>query len=447
MTQKNIGKPLLQQFEVKGYKNLTRTVTFGPLGRINVIHGENNVGKSNLLQAMDLYFRLLELVAHSHSANHRTRPADRIELVIELSAFDKLGHPIDEIFNFVNPAPLEMSGTFWFTVEQLRRIGSTSRSGESPEISIQASLQAKDVKVQIAYRVSGMLGRMMGQVFTFLSETRLLRAGKTSSCFVLLGVDRRLMVEDTTPANLRIVPQALRDALFDAKESQEAVMTRRWELFVEAMKQFEPILGPGWFSTSFDRPNNRADLVLDRGDTRIPVDLLGSGVQQIVALLGQLLLTPATLVGIEEPELNLRYTLQKQLLGALQEIVASEYGPGQLFLSSHSPAFEAEEHFFGMEIEDGAPTLTRRPRALARTYTGTRDEEDLYPEMHARRSEPACYVSSEGLVMLPENVRKALRVEHGGGVSFIPNKETGRLEMWTTDQVERWLTGDDGDDA
>ncbi len=426
----------LQQFEVKGYKNLTRTVTFGPLGRINVIHGENNVGKSNLLQAMDLYFRLLEL-EHSRSTRARVKPP----------VFNQLGHPIDEIFNFANLAPLEMGGTFCFTAEQQKRFGLEPLGVETVEIYIQASLQAEGVTVRIGPVTSGMTGNMLRQILTFLSKTRLLQAGKTSNRFVLLGVDRRLMIEDTTPANLRIVPQALRDALFDAKESREAVIARRWELFVEAMKQFEPILGPGWFSTSFDRPNNRADLVLDRGDVRIPVDLLGSGVQQIVALLGQLLLTPATLVGIEEPELNLRYTLQKQLLGALQEIVASEYGPGQLFLSSHSPAFEAEEHFFGMEIEDGAPVLTRRPRALARTYTGTRDEEDLYPEMHARRSEPACYVSSEGLVMLPENVRKALRVEHGGGVSFIPNKETGRLEMWTTDQVERWLIGDDGDDA
>jgi hypothetical protein len=245
--------------------------------------------------------------------------------------------------------------------------------------------------------------------------------------------------------SLRIVPQELRDALFDAKESREIAMTRRWELFVEAMKQFEPILGPGRFDTAFDRKSNQADLVFDSGDMRVPVDLLGSGVQQIVALLGQLLMTPTTLVGIEEPELNLRYTLQKQLLKALQEVTASEYGPEQLFLTSHSPAFEAEDHFFAMEMVDDVPALSRRPRALARIYTGTKDEEDLYPEMHARRSEPVCYVSSEGLVLLPDDVRQRLKIEQGGGVSFILNQETGRFEMWTTDQVERWLTGDDGD--
>ncbi len=186
--------------------------------------------------------------------------------------------------------------------------------------------------------------------------------------------------------------------------------------------------------------------MLDSGRVRVPVDLLGSGIQQIVALLGQLLMTPATLVGIEEPELNLRYTLQKQLLAAFQEITKSEYGPEQLFLTSHSPAFEAEETFFAMEYQDGAPALSRKPRALARVYTASRDEEDQYPEMHARRPEPVCYVSSEGLVKLPEDVRQTLGVQSGGGVSFIPNKETGRFEIWTTDEVEEWLTGEGGDD-
>jgi len=60
MTSRRPDEPVfLQQFEVKGYKNLTAQLTFGPLGRINVIHGENNVGKSNLLEALDLFFRLL----------------------------------------------------------------------------------------------------------------------------------------------------------------------------------------------------------------------------------------------------------------------------------------------------------------------------------------------------------------------------------------------------
>jgi hypothetical protein len=433
--------PLLRQFTVKGYKNLTQDVTFGPLGRINVVHGENNVGKSNLLQAMDLFFRLLGL-----ESTERDFVIGGVEGTLDISHanFEKLGHPVEEIFNFIEPTPIEMVGTFSFTIEQQKHL---DYSLPFVEIGLQMSRTARKVEIQIVRLDPNLELRVLRQVLEFLFQVHLWQAGKTSNRFALLGVNRRILVEDATPPSLHIVPQKLRDALFDAKESREGALARRWELFVEMMKQFEHISGPGQFATAFDRQSNQADLVLDRGDVRVPVDLLGSGVQQIVALLGQLLMTPATLVGIEEPELNLRYTLQKQLLKALQQIAASEYGPEQIFLSSHSPAFEAEEHFFGMEMGDDGPMLSRRPRAMVRIYTGTRDEEDLYPDMLAQEPEPPCYVSSEGLVMLPQDVRRALKIEGGGGVSFIPNKESGRLEIWTTDEIEQWWVGVNDRDA
>jgi AAA15 family ATPase/GTPase len=52
---------LIKELSIKGFKNLTDRVMFAELGRINVIHGENNVGKSNVLEAMHLLFELLEL--------------------------------------------------------------------------------------------------------------------------------------------------------------------------------------------------------------------------------------------------------------------------------------------------------------------------------------------------------------------------------------------------
>ena len=49
----------LNSFTVEGYKNLTVPVTFGPLGDLNAVHGPNNIGKTNLIRAIDLFFGLL----------------------------------------------------------------------------------------------------------------------------------------------------------------------------------------------------------------------------------------------------------------------------------------------------------------------------------------------------------------------------------------------------
>ena len=50
---------MLLSFSVAGYKNLIDEVRLDVLGPINVVHGDNNIGKSNLLEAVHLFFRLL----------------------------------------------------------------------------------------------------------------------------------------------------------------------------------------------------------------------------------------------------------------------------------------------------------------------------------------------------------------------------------------------------
>jgi hypothetical protein len=430
---------LLRQFQVKGYKNLNQLITFGPLGRINVIHGSNNVGKSNLLQAIDLFFRLLSQMPRNPRITSNTINLAPTEL-------ETWGYLMENIFNLVELAPIELVGEFEFTAKERGQFGLKPSQAEI-QIGIQLYLKATNsIEIRFTHLTKDITTEVINRIFFgFGIGSELLKTRIFSGQFALLGINRRVISENNISSGLHVVPQQLRDALFDAKESREVEMVRRWSLFVEAMQEFENILGPGRFDTAFDRQNNQADLVFDAETMRVPVDLLGSGVQQVVALLGQLLLTPAALVGIEEPELNLRYTLQKQLLAAFQKITQSEYGPQQLFLTSHSPAFEAEETFFAMEIKDGVPSLSQKPRELARLYTGTRDEEDQYVQTYSQQPEPPSYVSSEGLVMLPEKVRQELNLEQGGGISFLPNKETGRFEIWTTGELDTWLTGSSKD--
>jgi len=67
------------------------------------------------------------------------------------------------------------------------------------------------------------------------------------------------------------------------------------------------------------------------------IEMLGSGIQQIVALVARLLVSHATFVAIEEPELNLRYTLQMRLWEILHEIVKAPVGPQQIKRAAESP--------------------------------------------------------------------------------------------------------------
>lgn len=417
----------LHQFEVTGYKNLSQKITFGPLGRINVIHGPNNVGKSNLLQAMDLFFKILGNLFKLNLYHATINPRK-----VGSNQFTYWGFNPTEIFNLVKPLPIKLDGIFSFTDTELTDYDINKNLGNVKITFTISPFSQDNVKLTAAYDITN------SQMKEFVTSSYF---GENKG-FGLLGLNRHY----TTTDNSQIVPQQLRDELFDAKEAWGTDLVKRWELFVETMKAFEDIFGPSEFSTAFDRPNNKADLVLDKDYVRIPVDLLGSGIQQLVALLGQLILTPAALIGIEEPELNLRYSLQKRLLKAFKKITESDYGPQQIFLSSHSTAFEAEETFFAMEMKDGIPTVTPKPREMAWMYTGVgKGEEDKYAEMYAKFPASVNYVSSEGLVLLPEQLRKKLNLQQGG-ISFIPNDETGRFELWTTDELDEWFSGADSND-
>jgi len=47
-----------------------------------------------------------------------------------------------------------------------------------------------------------------------------------------------------------------------------------------------------------------------------------------------------------------------------------------------------------------------------------------------------CYVSTDGLVKLPERIRKRLNLEQGGGIVLLERKDTGHVELITDNQFD-----------
>ncbi len=149
----------------------------------------------------------------------------------------------------------------------------------------------------------------------FLSRTFVAPIKEIGCAFALIQVDRGLLGQRRhaqATARLRnpgIIPDALALQLYDAKEALDEIQVGRWSLFRDGLAEFGDVLGPGKVGVTYDRLTERATVVLERNGTRIPARLLGSGVQQLVALLGQVLMSGARVVAIEEPELNLRVSL------------------------------------------------------------------------------------------------------------------------------------------
>jgi AAA15 family ATPase/GTPase len=427
----------LKRFSVKGFKNIRTEIVLDDIGAISVIHGENNVGKSNVLEAMQLFFQLLTLSERTTWVQQMTS-----------SELEQLGFIASEIFNLEFIDTIKLNATF--NNIEVDELGIKELL---PTSEVQINLQLKPVLGDFEYMVTKFRfadGTDVTQepanaeqtafarkLARFLAQsTSLLNPKEKEKRFELISVDRHISLNEIE-ARRSVVPQSLRLQLYDAKESLEFSSSNKWKLFANTLQKFHDVLGIGEFVAIFNRHTNRANLVFESASARtpnatirIPIDMLGSGIQQVVAIIARLLISHASFVAIEEPELNLRYTLQLRLREVLYEIVKAPVGPQQIFLTSHSPAFEFGEHFYAMSATDNhGPTIKRLPIKTAHFFT---EHDADMPNIGETASQ--CYVSSDRLVRLPEDICKELGIEQGGGIVILKRQDNEHVELLTNEQ-------------
>jgi predicted ATPase len=428
----------LKQFSVKGFKNFRRQIVLEEMGAICVIHGENNIGKSNVLEAMQLFFQLL---AVQHQSKHKTLLLNQ---EMTFSEIEQFGLRASDIFHLEFPDAIELKATFNIEALELKEAGIEELL---PSSIVQINQRLKPIYGTFNYQITQFQfadgtdvtqtdandeqKAYAKQLARFMAQTVFPRQTEgIDNRFVLIGIDR-LVSSQEKEARRGVVPQTLCLQLYDAKESREIVDRNRWKLFVRTLKKFNDILGEGEFTALFDRKTGRADLGFESPSSVLtPIEMLGSGIQQAVALITRLLMSPATFIAIEEPELNLRYTLQLRLRDIFQEIVKASVKPQQIFLSSHSPAFEFGEHFYAMRHSENGPVIERRSTQSAESFT---QHYAILPTANEEKA-PLCYVSNNGLVKLPDRIRQVLGIEQGSGIVLIERNDNGHVELLTNDQ-------------
>ena len=413
----------IESIEIAGYKNITRRVKVDQLGArsVVVLHGLNNVGKTNILEAIQLPFLLMGAKDTKLPFRQPTR-------------LDLEGADLNDWFTLGAPTPITITVTVTFTPEELERQGVQEvYSCRRVRIGIRVELGVSGPEWQInEYRFGDVdvvtLPTTDGaapddpevvrrETFALWFARRVIHRR-----FLLVRLNRALHGEEA-PRPRALIPDGLALALYDAKESADPERYRRWEAFVRACSVFSDVLGNGVPVVTYDRSAGHAALFLQSEAGRLPAHLLGSGVQQVLAILARLFVSGADVIAAEEPEASLSFGLHARLRDALHEIVGEGLGPSQMFITSHSPQFGGAHDFIAVRSRDGAPEVDWRPPTDAAQFTG----QALQPPMGG--SAPVSYVTAEGLVRLPPFVTKALGVSAGGGVVFHEGKTEGRVEM------------------
>ena len=126
---------------------------------------------------------------------------------------------------------------------------------------------------------------------------------------------------------------------------------------------------------SFVADGDQIDIMIDDGcGFRMPISQKGTGVQQILVLLGFIATRKAQVIAIEEPEVNLSFSNQDELVTTLLQLLLDKANPvSQILLASHSDHVGSRAELKRLHVENPTGTETK-----VRVFT-VADKAALFP--------------------------------------------------------------------
>ena len=126
---------------------------------------------------------------------------------------------------------------------------------------------------------------------------------------------------------------------------------------------------------SFVMENDRLELMVeDESKYRMRVDQKGSGIQQLLVLLGYIAESNSAIIAVEEPELNLSFRNQDLIVSILRDLVDNSTDlPHQILLTSHSDHIGSRGDLsrYHVEKKNSTDTVVRHFRR--------KDQQALFP--------------------------------------------------------------------
>lgn len=335
----------IEKFHINNFRSLVE-VEINKFETTTIFYGENNAGKSNILNALSAIFQRKTAIStsgftapltfhqgilpnfsnnfHKHLSNDITFSVDitldtvdilvdsqtllELKLQLEPKNLMKISGKISRLPNDSNMAEMQTSSITFNGIEIYRH--SENSYLFFPNF---------DKKQQDQSRLS--------QIFTNLIEP-------LNDCVYTIGSERYMQPAMFNNSAQTISPESFKNFLHQLYLSE-----KNYILFEQIGEIFNQ--DPFNFGTiSFSKNGGDLEIMIKSGEFRLPIKYVGSGILQVLYIITSILHHKNQIVCIEEMEQNLSPNKQYQLLHKIQSMIHNNNMPlKQILLSSHSSVY------------------------------------------------------------------------------------------------------------
>lgn len=353
-----------------------------------VFHGENNTGKSNILAGLQAVFQAKQLVEEDPTATGAS-------IVTPTPFYYGLIPNFMENFEWNHEPTFEFELTLGAEPAELGPLSERvplAKGGHENKLNLNGYFEAKGsdgdmVLVLAAVNGTPVYERDNSGLVSFLRKStdipiedrqnvvESFLSGLTG-LVVIVGSDRFLTIESIEGSS-ELGPLSFKRWLHALSLSRQHYDTYR--KITRAFSE-EPF---NFGDVSFASDGGNIEIMVQNSTgLRLPIGRLGTGVQQVLVLLAQIIQSNASIIGIEEPELNLSFRNQDIVLNKIAALIDDATSPlGQLMLTSHSDHVGSRSDFkqYRVVMDNGQTSI--------RTFT-RQDRGEMFPRSRRFKRPP-----------------------------------------------------------